>query len=234
MKTQLHPSPPTPADRVREITQYSEVKRLADNIQLLQQQKPFRSLAILSLFPGEGKTLTAAALAVAISETSQARTLVVDTTTFRNPRSLALKQCIPSNPLIDFVSLEEYRKSTNGNGNGYGHHAEEPLKAEIIGGQSGNGSVGVMVRKDSDQLFLRKLADESAPQYGLVILDTAPMTARNRSNLDPLLVARMADASVLVVNPAMMQGEHLSEELQSLKDPTLHLLGLISNEEFFK
>src|SRR3954451_17471476 len=111
MKTTLRSSPPSLADRLKDITQYSEVKRLADNLMLLQRQKQFRSLAVLSLFPGEGKTLFCAMMAHAYSDAFQARVLVVDTTTFRHPKSLNLKQCIdPAHPLIDCISLEEYRQ----------------------------------------------------------------------------------------------------------------------------
>src|SRR5262249_25603828 len=92
MKTQLRSSP-TVSDRLSDAVQYAEVKRLVDQIMRLQHQKGFRSLAVLSLFPGEGKTLFSAALALAYTSIGQARALVVDTTTLHNPTSLILKQC---------------------------------------------------------------------------------------------------------------------------------------------
>jgi Mrp family chromosome partitioning ATPase len=232
MKTSLRSSPPTLADRLKDVVQYSEVKRLADNVMLLQRQKQFRSLAVLSLFPREGKTLFTAAMALSYADAMQSRVLVVDTTTLRHPQSLILKQCIDaSSPMIDLISLEEYRRGTttngNSNGNGSYHAAEEnALKPDVV-----NPPVNLLVRRESDQFLIKKLADERASQYGLILLDTAPLTAKNKSNIDPMLVARMADASVLVMNPHL-QSSSLDLHLKILKDPALHLMGIISNEEF--
>src|SRR4051812_19278710 len=125
MKTPMRTSPPTPADRLKEVAQYAEVKRMADHLLLLQRQKQFRSLAVLSLFPGEGKTLFTAMIAHAYAEAGHARVLAVDTTTLNTPRSLRLKQCLDTDhPLIDFLSLEEYRHTSNGDGFHTEHRAE--------------------------------------------------------------------------------------------------------------
>src|SRR5262249_32886032 len=113
MKTPLRSSLPTPADRLKEVAHYAEVKRIADHLLLLQRQKQFRSLAVLSLFPGEGKTLFTALMAMAYTQANHNRVLALDTTTLHTPRSLRLKQCLdPDYPLIDFLSLEEYRHTS--------------------------------------------------------------------------------------------------------------------------
>jgi Mrp family chromosome partitioning ATPase len=232
MKTNtVRSSAPSLADRLKDITQYSEVKRLADNLMLLQRQKQFRSLAVLSLFPGEGKTLFCALMAQAYSDAFQARVLVVDTTTFRHPQSLSLRQCFdPGHPLIECISLEEYRKGSNGNS----HHEPTPnesvLQAEILP----SGPITMLVRRESDQFLIRKLAEERAANYGLILLDTAPLSTFNKGNVDPMVVARMADASIAVVNPNLLKGAQLDVQLATLKDPAMHLIGLISNEEFLQ
>ncbi len=228
MKTPLRSSPPTLADRLKEVIQYAEVKRMADNLMLLQQQKQFRSLAVLSLFPGEGKTLFCAMMAMAYSEACQARVLVVDTTTMHAPRSLRLKACLdPANAWIDFIMLEDYRRSSNGNGAFHEQPSDDPAAHEIA-----TNPIGLLVRKESDQFLLRKLAEERANQYGLILLDTASLTSRNKGNIDPLVMARIADASVLVMNPHQLRTPDLDAPLKLLKDPALHLAGIISNEEF--
>src|SRR3954471_12270489 len=94
MKPQMHSTSPSVADRLKDIVQYSELKRMADNVMIQQRKKPFRSLAVLSFFPGEGKTLFSAVMAMAYAEACQARVLAVDTTTFANPHSLSLRQCL--------------------------------------------------------------------------------------------------------------------------------------------
>lgn len=228
MKTPLRSSPPTVADRLKEVIHYAEIRRMADNILLLQQQKQFRSLAVLSLFPGEGKTLFCALMAMAYSEASQTRVLAVDSATLHTPRSLRLKMCLdPTYPMIDFLALEEYRQSANGNGS-FSGHPEQDLPVR----DTHNASVGLLVRKESDQLLLRKLSEEHANQYGLILLDTTSLTTRNKGNIDPLVMARMADASVLVMNPHNANRSNIDIPLSLLKDPALHLIGIISNEEF--
>ena len=41
--------------------------------------------------------------------------------------------------------------------------------------------------------------------------DTAPLTTRNKGNLDPMVAARLSDASVLVVNPRRLHGADLGD-----------------------
>src|SRR5438128_1693791 len=103
--------------RLQEFTRYTELKQLAYNIAALQQEKLFRSLAVLSFFPGEGKTLFCAALAMAYMETCQSKVLVVDTSTFRNENSLGLKQCLAgSSTYVDVKSLDELRNGVQAAG----------------------------------------------------------------------------------------------------------------------
>jgi Mrp family chromosome partitioning ATPase len=212
------------ADRLADVAQYSEIKRLADHIIQLQRLKPFRSLAVISLFPGEGKTLFSALMAMAYTDACQTRVLVVDTATQRHPASLVLKQCFnASYPLVDALSIDEYRRN--------GSTSRDPLEEASFKADFTNGTVNAMVKKESDQFLIRKLAQERASQYGLVLLDTAPLTTRNKGNIDPLLAARVADASVLVVNPQRMPAANLAPHLKILKDSSLHLMGIVSNGE---
>jgi Mrp family chromosome partitioning ATPase len=228
MKTPVRSSPPTLADRLKEVAQYAEVKRMADHLLLLQRQKQFRSLAVLSLYPGEGKTLFTAMIAQAYAEAGHARVLVVDTTTLNTPRSLRLKQCMePNHPLIDFLSLEEYRQSPNGNG----HHSEQHVEAGASS-ESTVPPIAMLLKRNSDQHLIRRLSEERASQYDLILLDTAPLASKNKGNIDPLVMARISDASVLVMNPHRLDGSNLSVPVRMLKDPALHLIGIISNEEF--
>src|SRR5882672_9222683 len=92
--------------RFKEFIRYSELKQLAYKIAALQQEKAFGSLAVLSVFPGEGKTLFCATLAMAFVETLRTPVLVMDTTTFQNNGSLVLKQCLGASlPMVEVVSL---------------------------------------------------------------------------------------------------------------------------------
>jgi len=225
-------------DRLKDLMHYSELKRLAYNILAQQQKKRFRTLAVLSAFPMEGKTLFCAAAAMAYVDTCRSNVLVVDTTTYHNPKSLNLKDCLdPSFPQIDYLSLAERRTKSNGTN---GAHAmpidprlarQQPtVEIEVVK----NTAVSVSVIKESDHALISKVAEEGAGQYGLVLLDTVPLMAGNKGNIDPLLVAHLSDASVLIASPKLLNSSDLRACLKIIEDPAIHLIGMVSNEEFFQ
>ena len=183
-----------------------------------------------------------AALAVAYTDADNSRVLVVDTATFQDSGSLHLKECFNSHfPAVDYLSLQDYRhgavsaKKQNGNDGRQAPDDEWPgeplaLEPEVVT----DGEMSIMLRKRSDQSLIRALARERAEQYGLVLLDTVALTAQNKRNADPMLVARTADASILVVSPRLLNSAQLHAHLKVLRDPALHLIGVVSNEEFFQ
>ncbi|OGR89033.1 MAG: hypothetical protein A2992_04365 [Elusimicrobia bacterium RIFCSPLOWO2_01_FULL_59_12] len=224
---------PARYDRLKDLTHYSELKRLAYRIVALQRQKRFRSLAVLSSFPMEGKTLFCAALAMAYVDTCRSSVLVVDATTYHNPKSLNLKDCLdPSFSQIDYLSLADRRNKSNGT-------PHIPMDARLVRQQSAveaevvkESAISVSLVKESDHALISHVAGENAGHYGLVLLDTVSLMAQNKNNIDPLLVAHLADASVLMVSSKLLNASNLSACLKVMKDPALHLIGMVSNEEF--
>jgi Mrp family chromosome partitioning ATPase len=228
----MGPSPRNALDRrLQEFIRYSELKQLVYNIVALQEEKRFHSIAVISFFPGEGKTLFCAALAMAYAETCRSKVLIVDTATFQNKRSLALKDCFNgSASLVDVTPLEDLRKNSKA--------FTPPSNSQI---QSEKGPVldveVVTVRPikmsmtlEHDFTLIKKVSEEHSPHYGLVLFDTSAVHAKNRNNVDPLLVARLSGASVLVASRRLLDAPNLNASLKVLKDPLLHLLGVISNE----
>jgi Mrp family chromosome partitioning ATPase len=217
--------------RLQEVVHYSELKQLAYNIATLQQEKMFRSLAVLSFLPAEGKTLFCAALAMAYVETCRARVLLVDSTTIQNKGSLALRDCFNgSDPMIEVISLADLRNGSSGlppSPARYRADKEPVLESEVINDMP---SMSLSVFGGTDLSLIKRVSAERSKQYGLVLLDTAPLSARNKNNVDPLLVAHMSDASLLVVSRKFLDAPNLNASLKVLKDPALHLLGLVSNE----
>jgi Mrp family chromosome partitioning ATPase len=229
----MNPSSPTAmSNRLQEYIHYSELKKLAYAIAGLQQEKMFYSLAVLSFFPGEGKTLFCAALAMAYAETCHEKVLVIDTTTIQNKRSLVLRDCFNgSTPLIDIMSLDELRKKvSNGNGSASANRFPEndgpALDSEVVHDRE----IHLTTGKENDFSLLKKVTKDRSWHHGLMILDTAPLHARNRGNIDPSLVARLSDASVLVASRKFLDAPNLTNSLKVLEDPSLHLLGMVSNE----
>jgi Mrp family chromosome partitioning ATPase len=219
-------------NRLQEYVHFSEIKQMAFNVAALQQEKAFHSLAVLSFYPAEGKTLFCAALAMVYAETCRTKVLVVDTTTFQNPGSLVLKECFNgSTPDVHVTTLEELRHVTGGAGPSVVETRMDigpALKAEVVRDRT----VSVTIPKGNDFSLIKKLSEDRSKQYGLVLLDTAPLAAKNRNNVDPMLVARLSEASVLVVSRHLLTAPKVSATLKELEDPSLHLIGLVSNEAY--
>jgi Mrp family chromosome partitioning ATPase len=217
--------------RIGEFVRYSELKQLAYNTVALQQEKRFHSLTVLSFFPGEGKTLFCAALAMAYVEACRARVLVLDTTTIQNKRSLMLRDCFDgSTPQVDVITLEDLRKESVNlrvpMANGTYANAGSTVGPEIVDGSPEDNWSG----RESDFSLIKRLTEDRSKNYGLVLLDTAALHAKNRSNIDPLLVARLSGASVLVVSRQLLESPGLVSSLKVVQDPTLKLIGIASNE----
>jgi len=220
-------------DCLKDLVRYSELKRLAYNIVAQQQQKRFRSLAVLSCFPMEGKTLFCAALAMAYVDACRSSVLVVDATTYHNPASLNLKDCLdPSLSQIEYLSLADRRNKSNGvRPTPMDARPGRPLssiEAEVVK----DGSLSVSFVKESDHALIQNVAEEGVGHYGLVLLDTVSLMAGNKKNIDPLLVARLTDASVLMVSPRLLNASNLSACLKVIEDPALHLIGMVANEDY--
>ena len=222
------------ASRLQEFTHYAELRQVAFNLAALQQEKKFHSLAVLSFFPAEGKTLFCAAMARAYADACRSKVLIVDTTTNQNKGSLLIEHCFEEEPpMTELVSLEVLRRNSNGAavpppGPGFPGEKARVLVSDIVKNRSANGSEA----KESDFALIQKTIEDPSRQYGLVLVDTAPLHARNRSNIDPLLMARMSQASVLVVSRKLLDSPHLNTSLKILEDPALHLIGMVSNEEY--
>ncbi|MFA5976384.1 MAG: hypothetical protein WC859_09525 [Elusimicrobiota bacterium] len=218
---------------MKEFARYTELKHLAYNLAALQQQTMFRSLAVLSFFSGEGKTLFCATAARAYAEACGTRVLAVDTTTAQNSGSLLLRECFDaSDSAVDVTSLEEFRKSSNELPSSAAKKltTEESLvhEPEIVAGIR----ISTKFKRGPDHSLIQKLTEDTAKAYGLVLLDTAALNTRNKNNIDPLTVARQADASILIVSRKLLNAADLNACLKIAQDPAIRLVGLISNEEF--
>ena len=219
--------------RFKEFIHYSELKQLAFKIEALQQEKAFRSLAVLSCLAGEGKTLFCAALAMAYVQTRRTSVLVIDTTTHQSEGSLVLKQCLgPSLPLVEEVSLEELRKGSDGFGPLSGLTLTSEEDPALVTEMVPQSAIHLAFLKENDLSQIKKKSADRSNPYGLVLLDTAPLNAKNKNNVDPVLVANLSDASVLLASQKFLNAPNADSYLKVLEDPALHLLGIISNEVF--
>jgi hypothetical protein len=219
-------SPQKPANlnaRFKEYSRYTEIRQLAYNIATQQQERRFKSLAVLSFSHGEGKTLFSVALAMAYAETCRSRVLVVDTAQRQSPGALILKDCFSASESdVDITELADWRSAE-----------EAPIPSESSSDEDEEeNQLSTLPAMDNDYAMISRVASAGSKRYGLILLDTVPLTTKNKSNVDPLLVARLAGASVLVVSQKLLNAPRLEDRLKMADDPSLHLIGMIANEEF--
>ena len=72
---------------------------------------------------------------------------------------------------------------------------------------------------------------EYAGQYDLVIFDMPALSARNRRNVDPWIVARRCDANVLVLGRSSLNRGVLRDLQQQLNEREIKLIGVIANDK---
>jgi Mrp family chromosome partitioning ATPase len=204
---------PLTFQKLRAFSRYSEIKQLADQVRSEQKDRGFKTLSVLSLNRGDGKTLLATTLAVTYAEALKRRVLIVDTATFHAEGSIHLEGVLeldspsPSkgqvkktvHPLLDLLVLKDRAFSEPG-------EVDEYKMDEILGGLESH--------------------------YELIVIDSSAVNVRNRNNFDPFVMARHSDASILVVSREGMQSASLGTILKPLQDPSLKLIGVIANEEF--
>ena len=208
--------------RFKQYSNYAEIRQMAYNIAAMQRERMLKSVAVLSFFHGEGKTLFCAALAKAYAQACGSRVLVVDT---------AQHQSAGAHVLGDCFSASEHGVEVTTLGNRKSYEAPPPEEAKTSGGGEESG-LSTLPAVDNDFSMITKVASENSKQYGLILLDTSPLTAKNRNNVDPLLVARLASASILIVSQKLLDAPGLEDHMKTMEDSSLHLIGLINNEDF--
>lgn len=219
------------SERIREFAQYSEIKQLAFRIKSLQAQKRFQSLAVLSYFAGEGKTLLCAALALAYADISRNQVCIIDTTTRYIEGSLRLPEClVATERRVAIMTMEDLRTGkANIAREGPAAAGKSPVvhSPEVVSGIPPQAVDG----RAPDATLFRAMSEEGKT-HGLVLIDTVSLNSKNRGNVDPLGIARQSDAAILVVSRKLLNSSEVEQCMTIVRDHELHLMGVVANEEF--
>ena len=183
---------------------------LAHRLRQKNQQKPIKKVLITSAVPGEGKTATAANLAIVLARNAH-RVLLIDGD-MRGPDTHKLFD-LPSTPGLSEVlageaDLDQALRCIDPPGLYYlpaGHPSGNPLP--LLEGAS-----------------LKTALEAAEAALDWVIVDSPPLNPF----ADAHCIASMADGLVLVVRWEFTPREELEQALTSLKG--LPLLGIVLNE----
>jgi capsular exopolysaccharide synthesis family protein len=187
-------------------------RTLRTNLMFSQAVQTLRTIVITSPSPGEGKTTTAANLAVSFAQQGM-RVLLVDCD-LRRAKLHALFG-VPRMPgLTEILIGQEDQESavretpvaglyllTSGN--------LPPNPAELLGGST-----------------MRKTLEALSEAYDLIVLDTPPLLAAS----DASILATMADGALLVVKAGTTETEAGHQALQQLYAVGARVVGAVLND----
>ena len=196
-----------------DLTGFSEsVRTLRNSILLGNFDRHYRSLLVTSAAPGEGKTTTAANLAVANAEQGK-RTLLIDGD-LRRPsvhRNFNLPSVVGlSNVLLGEISWREALIPT-----------EALPDLHIL-------PAGPPSRRASDLVSrgLTEVLEEASSEYDLVILDAPPLLGF----AEPLQMATAVDGVIIVARAGQTSRKAVANVLATLNRLRAKVVGLVLNE----
>jgi capsular exopolysaccharide synthesis family protein len=187
-------------------------RTLRTNIEFASVDAPLRSLLVTSAVPGEGKSLTAANLAIAFAQTGK-RVLLVDgdlrrpsvapllraenavglTTLFR-PDPLSLSQVLQDTDQTNLTVL------TTG--------PTPPNPSELLGSER-----------------MRLIVRQLETSFDLVVFDSPPL----RAVTDASILSTLVDGTVIVVDAVLSRQHTVRHSVEALRKANGKLLGVVLN-----
>lgn len=187
------------------------MRELRTNLQYVDVDRPARVMVITSPLPGDGKSTTAANLAVSIAATGQAVVLI--DADLRRPvlggifgfsDDVGLSDVLAGRAQIEQVA----------------HQVDENGRLFVVAAGRTPPNPSEMVGSQRMQALTRKLAEEL-----VVIIDSPPTLAV----ADAAVIASWADGAVLVVTAGRTTDDMLSRAAENISKTRGHLLGVVLN-----
>ncbi|MBN2092993.1 polysaccharide biosynthesis tyrosine autokinase [candidate division KSB1 bacterium] len=188
---------------------------LRTNLQFAEVDKKLRSLVITSSSPQEGKTVTAANLALAYAEVGL-KTLLVDTD-LRKPKQHILFNCSREPGLMEFLVGEKTAQEIC-------HPVKNSNLKVVPSGKIPPNPTQVLSSQKMEN-FIQMMEDE----YDIVIFDSPPLAAVT----DPVLIARKVGGVVLVVRFQFTDLNVAMNSLEVLHKAHGNVLGVVLNSTEF-
>lgn len=208
LKSAVHKNSPF-LDYIR----YSEFKRLLGELAVMVDRDRFKTIAVLSEHPGEGKTFLVSAMALGYASLLDRKVLIVDTV-IRNDEShsLYLKKI-----------YEEHLEYAPFLGGAKTHVARmiELISPEMRENKEDSG--------DAADFRIGTYVNSIKDNYDLILVDTCALGAKNKRNIDPVIVARQSDASILVTSDRSLNRESVQRVKQIMAQWHVRVVGVIHN-----
>lgn len=187
-----------------------ELRRLRTKLQHAREKTPFRTLLVTSAVPGEGKTFISISLAHTLTMQHGARVLIIDAD-FRKPQ-LHTELGMPNE-----LGLTDYLEGRC--------EAEAIIRTtpvpnmHVITGGNTSSHVAELAGSPRFAALTSSLSEE----FEWVIVDTSPVIPVT----DAALLARVCDATLLVVAASETSGDIAQAALKELKEA--NIIGVVLN-----
>ncbi|MDU0155111.1 CpsD/CapB family tyrosine-protein kinase [Bacillus cabrialesii] len=188
-----------------------QYRTIRTNIEFASVDRKMQSVMITSACPGEGKSTTAANLAVVFAQQGK-KVLLIDAD-LRKPTvhtAFHLENMIGlTSVLLKKSSLKQAVQATN----------EKQLDV-LTSGPIPPNPAELLSSK-----WMKELTDEACAAYDMVIFDTPPILAV----ADAQILGSVADGSVLVISSGKTEKEQAAKAKEALESCNSKLLGAIMN-----
>lgn len=195
---------------------YTEFKRLLGQIVTAQTEQGFKTVAVISNFPGEGKTFLTSALALGFSRLLHKRVLVINTVSQTHHGSVLAEHLL-------------------------GPHSQQGLRQRASASDQSPGAIDLISTKsivgegknehDSADFQIGPYIDTFRDNYDVIFFDTCALSKVKKTNIDPIIISKHTDASVLVLSKRSLKRDVLNKVKSELQRRHIFpkLLGTIFN-----
>jgi Mrp family chromosome partitioning ATPase len=204
--------------KLRDYTSQPKIKRLISSIILKQGETNFKSVAILSELPREGRSFITSLVAFCYAQMYQKRVIIID---LSNPNKTN------SWNFVNLISANDLNNIKEDNPNSYCIHL---LVAKPQPDLINKNISTTTINESCTQLDLLKITlDSLKPSYDLILLDTNAMSDNKTDKPDSINSAKMADRSILVLSEKTLTREKLIQIKSRIVSAGIEVLGTIHN-----
>jgi capsular exopolysaccharide synthesis family protein len=187
-------------------------RRLRTNLVFLDTVNQVKTLVVTSSLPGEGKTTTAANLAIAFAREGR-RVLLIDGD-LRRPR---LHQIFDAEGAAGFIDV------LLGRVNGSGPEPARPIEGLDF---LPRGEYDARAAEVLTGSRMKALIEGFRDTYDVIIFDTAPILLASEASV----LAALADGVLLVVRAGTSKHQSVREALQQLRAVRANVVGFVLND----
>lgn len=193
---------------VEDATIVEAFEKLQVNVNLASVDKKIKVIQITSSLQDEGKTTVAVNLAYSYAVKGE-KVLLVDLD-IRRPKVHRNFNAANENGLVDYASgkvkKEQLIKKTNYNIDIILTGTKTPYPVKLL-----------------ESELMKSLLDEAREKYDYIILDTPPVSAV----VDPLIVSKLADGVVFVIEANRTKKQFVKDSLAQLENAQANIIGLV-------